>query len=717
MIIKQKSYCIIIVNFNSTEYVIQCLQAVGKFISLNQNVLVIDNCSSDRPERIAEKFPKIKLVIQKKNIGFSAAVNKAIKISRKTEYLILINPDCEPKNNFIERCISFMDQNPDVGILGPKILDPDGCIQGSARSFPTPLTAIFGRKSPLTKLFPNNRVSCRNILTNNSDGRSPMQVDWVSGACMIIRRKCLETVGGFDERFFLYWEDTDICKRFKDAGWKVVYYPPAEVVHHTGISSNTRPILSICHFHKSCYLLFKKYAKWPKNLLEPVAILGLGFRCVVVVLLNLVNKMVQHRNLEKHLIKQSGYSFTRPIKILRVISRLNIGGPAIHVAILSKGLNHSIFTNKLVVGQISDHEGDMAHIIDKNRQTIVRIPCLQREISPIKDIRAFFSILSLIIKEKPDIVHTHLSKAGAIVRPAVWLSNLMTRQKIRTVHTFHGHVFDGYFGKWKTGFYIWIERILAQFTDVIIVLSSKQQKDLVEKYRIVSKRKTKIIPLGLNLSIFENIKNNHRGKFRKHFNCSDNDILIAIVGRLVPIKNHIMFFDAAKILLEQKPEANIKFMIIGDGELRYDLEKYCKKLGLESKTIFCGWVNDMASVYRDINILALTSLNEGTPVSVIEAMASGVPVIATNVGGVQDLLGEKVKEHDGFTQCQRGIVCPSNDPIKFGSAMRFVLENKDNISATICNASEQFVLRNYSKTRLLEDMAILYNNLIYSSRK
>lgn len=710
-------YCVIIVNYNSTDYAIKCLKSLGRYIELKDNVIVVDNCSIDNPERILEHFSKIKLIRQKKNIGFSAAVNRALRSATKCDYIILINPDCKVEDDLIAKSILFMEKNPNVGILGPKILDPDGCIQGSARSFPTPLTALFGRKSPLTKLFPNNRISCRNILTNSSDGNSPMKVDWVSGACMIIRRECLASVGSFDERFFIYWEDTDICKRAKDAGWKVIYYPKIKVTHQIGVSSTTRPVLSICHFHKSCYLLYKKYAKWPKSLLEPLAIIGLGFRCCIVILINLVNYKREKNNVKKTISNIKNCVKPSPIKVLRVISRLNIGGPAIHVSILTKGLDPRLFRQKLVIGQISDHEGDMEHILNRRQQEIIHIRHLQREISPLKDIRAFFSILNLLNKEKPEIVHTHLSKAGALVRPAIFILKLIAGRNIKTVHTFHGHVFEGYFGRWKSRLYILIERFLAKMTDVVIVLSSKQKDELVNKYRIASKEKVRIIPLGLNLTLFENIEKKEKNGFGENCLFNEGDILIAIVGRLVPIKNHFMFLDAAKIVLNQIRGDNIKFLIIGGGELQKDLEAYSRKLGIESKIFFCGWVNDMAAVYQYIDILILTSRNEGTPVSVIEAMASGVPVIATAVGGVPDLIGKQSiakadRNNNGFAICERGIICKKDDTYALAMAVIYILNNKEKITSDIVVKAKEFSIKQYSKQRLIDDIERLYINLV-----
>ncbi len=185
-----------------------------------------------------------------------------------------------------------MDGNPDVGIVGPKIFNPDGSIQGSARSFPTFHTAFFGRSALLTKLFPNNRITCANILTHQCDGKTPMEVDWVSGSCMVVRRKAIDDVGLLDERFFLFWEDVDWCKRMWKRGWKVSYYPQASIEHYVGGSSEQNLTRAVFEFHKSAYRYFKKYFKPYCLIFKPVVFLGLCFRFFVLLFLRFARRWI-----------------------------------------------------------------------------------------------------------------------------------------------------------------------------------------------------------------------------------------------------------------------------------------------------------------------------------------------------------------------------------------------------------------------------------------
>ncbi len=285
---------ILIVNHNSTDCAINSIKSVYQTLNgIQANIIVVDNHSDDEPERIKNAFPNIELILNQENLGFSRAVNQSIHISH-APFVVILNPDTVILDSFFCDAIAFLKENSNVGILGPRIYDKDGTIQGSARKFPTPLTSLFGRKSPLTKIFPNNPISKKEFLCFKCNGK-PIEVDWVSGACMAVNRKAIEEVGGFDERFFLYWEDTDLCKRIKDKGWKIIYNPSSNINHYVGFSSSQKPIFSTFHFHKSCYHLFKKHAKWPNTLLTPIAFTGLTFRAIVVMCLHIKTLIENYR--------------------------------------------------------------------------------------------------------------------------------------------------------------------------------------------------------------------------------------------------------------------------------------------------------------------------------------------------------------------------------------------------------------------------------------
>jgi len=269
---------VIIVNYNSTDYLLSCLSSIFNTLDeVSTNITVQDNASNDNVDRVEETFPDVKVVRNSRNIGFSKAVNKAIE-GGVSPYVAILNPDTLMTHGFLGEVLSYMEMNHDVGVVGPKILNSDGSVQGTARSFPTPLTALFGRTSLLSRLFPGNRLTGANILTTQCDGKTPMEVDWVSGACMVVRRRAIERVGPLDERFFLYWEDADWCRRMWDSGWKVVYYPQASVKHFVGGSSQRSRFRSTVEFHKSAYRLFAKHAKGAQRLAIPLAMGALTLR-------------------------------------------------------------------------------------------------------------------------------------------------------------------------------------------------------------------------------------------------------------------------------------------------------------------------------------------------------------------------------------------------------------------------------------------------------
>lgn len=285
-----KSIDIIIVNHNSSKCTIKAIESLKEKINgYIPNIIVVDNASIDTPEIVASKFSDVELLINKENLGFSKAINQALK-KTMNDYSVILNPDTVIVNGFIKEVIDYLEKNQDIGIVGPRIFDSDGSIQGSARRFPTFWTSMFGRKSPLTKMFPNNPFTRKEFVCFNEDAREVFEVDWVSGACMVIRRKSLEAVGGFDERFFLYWEDTDICKRVRDAGWKIVYYTRAKVIHYIGRSSSTKPIESIYHFHNSCFKLFQKHARGFQRALVPITLVALSLRCFFIIIWNILVK-------------------------------------------------------------------------------------------------------------------------------------------------------------------------------------------------------------------------------------------------------------------------------------------------------------------------------------------------------------------------------------------------------------------------------------------
>lgn len=712
-----KQLDIIIVNYNSTKELLRCLKSLlDGSQDMPLRVQVHDNASKkDDVDRLKRAFPQILLIKNKRNLGFAKAVNNGLKQS-SAPYILILNPDTIVQPGFISTAIGYMEDHPEVGILGPKIFDHDGSIQGSARAFPNLLTALFGRKSILSKIFPKNPITRENILTDRSDGMTPMEVDWVSGACMLVRREAVNQAGFLDEVFFMYWEDADWCRRIWQKGWKVIYFPSVSVTHFVGVSSETNIFRSVFEFHRSIFRLFDKHARAPYSLLKPFVFWGIIYRFLFVFISQLVRKLLRQpeRDAFYKRVPEDWKIEDYRIRILRFIARLNIGGPSIHVHLLTTGLDSKIFHSTLITGKISPSEGNMGYLFESFKEKPIIIEELQREISPLMDIKAFLRIFRLLRRESPDIVHTHTAKAGTSARLAAIIFNGFTGGYAKTVHTFHGHIFSGYFSRTKSLMFIWIERLLARKTDVIVAISQTQKTDLTHKFHIAPANKIRVIPLGFDLTPFlrSSLK---KGIFRKSIGADDNQFLIGIVGRLVPIKNHILFLKMAEIFLNENIDLTVKFVVIGDGELRKTLEAIAEKMGLNSHVSFCGWRRDLPEVYADLDVLALTSENEGTPVSIIEAMAAGTAVISTDAGGVRDLLGpskEKLSMEAGFTVCKKGILCRKNDAAEFARGLKHLVEMEKNQRERMIDDARDFVLKSFSNKRLVKDMEALYLEML-----
>lgn len=382
-----------------------------------------------------------------------------------------------------------------------------------------------------------------------------------------------------------------------------------------------------------------------------------------------------------------------PIRILRIIARLNVGGPAIHVALLTHKFGAPGYESRLVCGSIDATEGDMSYYAAERGVEPIFIAELGREINPLSDLRTIWKLYRLIKAYQPDVVHTHTAKAGITGRVAAWLAGVPV-----IVHTFHGHIFQGYFGALKTRLFIAIEQIAARLSDTLITLTEGLRRELADEYRIARKSRITVLPLGLDLAPFAEMPRKSGG-FRAEWSIPPEVPLIGIVGRLVPIKNHDLFLEAARRLREQHPTA--RFVIIGDGETRAQVEAQVEALGLRESVIFTGWLRDLAPAYSAMDALVISSLNEGTPVSIIEALTAGCPVVATAVGGLPDLL-------EGG---RWGRLVPSGDAAALSEALDMTLRQPPSTTE-----ARQVMQNRYGIDRLVSDLDSLYRALLDKKR-
>lgn len=386
-------------------------------------------------------------------------------------------------------------------------------------------------------------------------------------------------------------------------------------------------------------------------------------------------------------------------KVLRIINRFNLGGPTYNVTFLTQFLSDEFET--LLIGGVPDKgELDSNHILDKYGVKPVIIEELEREISIKKDKIALKKIRKIIREFKPDIVHTHASKAGAIGRWAAIQENVPV-----ILHTFHGHVFHSYFGKTKTQFYKTVERQLAKRTSGIIAISNQQKKELTNTYKIAPPEKCHVVKLGFDLERFTIDIEKYRNSMRQKYALEENTVAIGIIGRLTEIKDHNFFLESIEVILKNKNLPKIKVFIIGDGILKEALELKVQQIEKDNSCfntfIFTSWVTQLEDIIHGLDIVALSSKNEGTPVSIIEGMACKKAVISTDVGGVRDLITPNIS----------GVIVPVNNKKKYIEGLENLISNSE-LRKEFGEKGKTFAFSNYHYTRLTKDIAELYKQLL-----
>lgn len=388
------------------------------------------------------------------------------------------------------------------------------------------------------------------------------------------------------------------------------------------------------------------------------------------------------------------------VKVLRIINRFNIGGPTYNATFLTRFLPDE-FETLLVGGLPEPDERDSLHI----PQSYGVEPVLIAEMKRLPDVtsdRAAYKKLKQIIQEyQPDIVHTHAAKAGALGRKAAKACNVPV-----IVHTYHGHVFHSYFGTLKTRLYKFIERRLARFSDGIIAISPLQKQELALEHRICPSEKITVIPLGFDLGKFRENLAEKRATTRERYRLEEDEVAVAIIGRLAPIKNHGLFLEVVERLATQGIRA--RYFIVGDGSERPWIETKVQELnerhGIQIE--MTSWITDIATFNAGMDIICLTSDNEGTPVSLIEAQACDLPVISTDVGGVRDIVSE------GKT----GFVVPKKDPLAFAEKLGLLITEKK-IRSELSQNGWKFVEEQFNYTTLAGNMAEYYRSLLAKKRK
>jgi len=352
----------------------------------------------------------------------------------------------------------------------------------------------------------------------------------------------------------------------------------------------------------------------------------------------------------------------RPVLIHRLIARLNVGGPAMHVVNLAAAMNEGPWRTRLIAGRIEEDEGDMAYYADELGVDISYVPAMARSINPLADFKTLVHLYRLFRRERPDIVHTHTAKAGTLGRIAAVLAGVPVR-----VHTYHGHVLGGsYFAPWKTAVFVFIEQQLGRLSDRLVVLTRRQAQEMADELRVAPPSKFSVVPLGLDLERFLSIRRDgDAAAARAALGAQEGEVTVGIVGRMVPVKNHELFFDVVAELVNVSP-APVRAFVVGSGERQAELETLVEALGIHANVTWLGWRQDLEEIYPALDVMLLTSHDEGTPVAVIEALVSGTPVVARDVGGVAEMLGEAdagtvVSRGAGVSEWARSVIAAAGE--------------------------------------------------------
>lgn len=391
-----------------------------------------------------------------------------------------------------------------------------------------------------------------------------------------------------------------------------------------------------------------------------------------------------------------------PTPVVRIITRLNIGGPSIQATLLTSALDRHGFTTTLIHGRLGEGEGDMSYLIEPPARAIY-LDSLHRPLSPLADLRALWRLFREMKAVRPAIVHTHMAKAGTLGRLAAAAYNLTrgAHPRARVIHTYHGHVLEGYFSPLMTRLFISLERVLARISDAIVAISPAIELELRDGFRIGRAPQYRVVPLGFDLSPFAAVDDQARAQARRDLQIDAGADVVSTVGRLTAIKQHRLFLDAVAIAARSRPR--LVALVAGDGELRAGLESYARQIGIADRVRFLGWRRDLATIYAATDVFLLSSRNEGTPVALIEAMAAGVPGVSTDVGGVKDVISS-----DAI-----GARVADGDAAGLATQLVRYLSDRE-LARAAGRRARAAVLGRYSLDRLVRDITALYRDLLHA---
>jgi glycosyltransferase involved in cell wall biosynthesis len=385
-----------------------------------------------------------------------------------------------------------------------------------------------------------------------------------------------------------------------------------------------------------------------------------------------------------------------PVRVLRVIARLNMGGPALHVAYLTAGLAERGYDTTLVAGSLARGEDSMAFVADELGLDVRRIAELHRDISPIRDVIAALRLARIIRRERPQILHTHTAKAGAVGRLAALLAG-SSRPPI-VVHTFHGHVLRGYFDPARTAGFRLLERLLARTSTALVAVSPQVRDDLVA-LGVAPRQRFAVVRLGIELADRVDADGDLRDETRRVLGIAAERFVVGWIGRMTGVKRTEDVLFAFRQLRDSGVDAVL--CMIGDGPDRGAVERRAHELGVMRDTLFLGYQEEVARFYAAVDAVILPSINEGTPVTAIEALAAGRPVVASRVGGLPDVV------RDG----EDGFLVPAGATDELAERLGRLARDPE-LRERMGRSGQEHVRGRYAVERLVDDVDLLYRSLL-----
>lgn len=387
------------------------------------------------------------------------------------------------------------------------------------------------------------------------------------------------------------------------------------------------------------------------------------------------------------------------IGIARIIARLNVGGPAMQAILMTEAFRARGYNPTLIAGQLAPGEAGLDYLAGAHHVHVIPVPEMSRSIHCRRDLLTLLRLIRILRTHRPLVTHTHTAKAGTLGRLAAMVARVPVR-----VHTFHGHVFHGYFSPLATRVFIQIERFLARHTDCVVAISDSQKRELTERYRIAPAGKVAVVPLGLDLDCFLQVNGRNR-RLGSMTPANSSAPLVGWVGRFTAIKDPNLFLDCAKAL----KDGGTGFVMVGGGELLPSCQQRVRQERMQECIQFLGWQRELAAIYADLDVVVCTSINEGTPVALIEAMASAKAVVSTDVGGVRDLMAGSAHPVNGMELFENGILVKREARL-LERAIRYLLDRPE-LRQAMGQAGRAFVQERFSHKRLADDLDRLYISL------